>query len=281
MCRLLFRSGGKNEKIYLNRLARNLNGSYNKGMSTSAITRYILKDNDVIMHEPEAPYVLRFRDIPDEDKPREKLLKAGVKNLSIAELMAVVLGVGTSKEDVLAMAKRITKEYGEKALVNESNAATLAEALEIPLTKACQIVASFEMGRRYFAKPTSNVYIRQSKQAYDYLKDMGSMRKEQLRGLYLNSRYQVIHEEVISIGSLTANIVHPREVFQPAIEHGAIAIILAHNHPSGRINPTNADLEITQQLVRAGRLLGIDIVDHLIITATRHVSLMDALASAE
>ena len=247
-------------------------------MANATLTNYKLNDNDVIMHEPETPYVLRFRDIPDEDKPREKLLKAGVKNLSVAELMAVVLGVGTSKEDVLAMAKRITKEYGEKALTNELDPEVLANALEIPLTKASQVVASFEIGRRYFAKQPGAVYIRQSKQAYDYLKDMGNLRKEQLRGLYLNSRYQVIHEEVISIGSLTANIVHPREVFQPAVEHGAIAIILAHNHPSGRINPTHADLEITDQLVKAGQLMGIDIVDHLIITPTRHVSLMQTIS---
>lgn len=247
-------------------------------MTTNTLKRYKLNDNDVIMQEPESRYVLRFRDMPDEDKPREKLLKAGVKNLSVAELMTVVLGVGTQKEDVLAMAKRITREYGEKALLNESNPEVLATALDIPLTKACQVVASFEIGRRYFSKQPGAVYVRQSKQAYEYLKDMGSLRKEQLRGLYLNSRYQVIHEEIISIGSLTANIVHPREVFQPAVEHGAIAIILAHNHPSGRINPTQADLEITQQLVQAGNILGIDIVDHLIITATRHVSLMQAIA---
>jgi len=246
-------------------------------MATQAPTHYLLKDNDVILQEPQSKYVLRFRDMPDEDKPREKLLKAGVKNLSVAELMAVVLGIGTQKEDVLAMAKRITREYGEKALTNETNPEALTTALEIPLTKACQVVASFEIGRRYFAKHPGVVYVRQSKQAYEYLKDMGNLRKEQLRGLYLNSRYQVIHEEVISIGSLTANIVHPREVFQPAVEHGAIAIILAHNHPSGRINPTQADLEITQQLVKAGDILGIDIVDHLIITATRHVSLMQAV----
>lgn len=247
-------------------------------MSTKTPARYKLNDNDLIMADPETPYVLRFRDIPDEDKPREKLLNAGAKNLSVAELMAVVLGVGTSKEDVLAMARRITKEYGEKAITNELDPAVLAASLEIPLTKACQIVASFEMGRRYFSKQPGTVFIRQSKQAYDYLKDMGNLRKEQLRGLYLNSRYQVIHEEVISMGSLTANIVHPREVFQPAVEHGAIAIILAHNHPSGRINPTTADLEITQQLVQAGQILGIDIVDHLIITATRHVSLMQTVS---
>lgn len=247
-------------------------------MSSTSSTAYQIKDNDIIMHEAEAPYVLRFRDIPDEDKPREKLLKAGVKNLSVAELMAVVLGVGTSKEDVLSMAKRVTKEYGEKALMHEYNPETLAAALEIPLTKACQIIASFEIGRRYYAKQQGTVYIRQSKQAYDYLKDMGNLRKEQLRGLYLNSRYQVIHEEIISIGSLTANIVHPREVFQPALEHGAIAVILAHNHPSGRVNPSHADLAITQQLVKAGEILGIDVVDHLIITATRHVSLLQSIS---
>lgn len=246
-------------------------------MTTATPTRYKLNDNDLLMHAPNASYVLRFRDIPNEDKPREKLLKAGVKTLSVAELMAVVLGVGTSKEDVLSMAKRVTREYGEKALVNESNPETLASALEIPLTKACQIIASFEIGRRFYAKQPGAVYIRQSKQAYDYLKEMGNLRKEQLRGLYLNSRYQVIHEEIISIGSLTANIVHPREVFQPALEHGAVAVILAHNHPSGRINPSSADLAITQQLIKAGEIMGIDLVDHLIITATRHVSLMQAV----
>jgi len=245
-------------------------------MTTAAPPRYKLKDNDLIMQEPGSSYVLRFRDIPDEDKPREKLLKSGPHNLSVAELMSIVLGVGTSKEDVLSMARRITREYGEKALLNEVNPELLANALDIPLTKACQVVASFEMGRRYFSKQRGVVYIRQSKQAYDYLKDMGNLRKEQLRGLYLNSRYQVIHEEVISIGSLTANIVHPREVFQPAVEHGAIAVILAHNHPSGRVNPTQADIEVTQQLVKAGTILGIDVVDHLIITETRHVSLMQA-----
>src|SRR6185312_2152732 len=97
----------------------------------------------------------------------------------------------------------------------------------------------------------------------------------QLRGLYLNSRYQVVHEEVISIGTLTSNVVHPREVFQPAIERGAVAIILAHNHPSGRLEPTSADLDITKQLVEAGKVLGIELLDHLIITATKHVSILD------
>ena len=102
------------------------------------------------------------------------------------------------------------------------------------------------------------------------------MKKEQLRGLYLNSRYQVIHEEVISVGSLTSNIVHPREVFQPAIEHGAVAVIIAHNHPSGSLEPTMADHEVTDRLLTAGKLLGIDVLDHLIITDENYVSILPA-----
>lgn len=244
-------------------------------MPKTIVTSYILEDNDRIVSETDERYVLRFRDIPDDQKPREKLLANGIKNLNAAELLSIVLGVGTQKEDVLAMAQRIVKEYGEKAIINEEDPHKLMEALDIPLIKACQVVASFELGRRYFAKQGGRpVFVRNSRQAYEYVKDMGHLRKEQLRGLYLNSRYQLIHDEVISVGSLTANIVHPREVFQPAIERGAIAIILAHNHPSGRLTPTLADSSITEQLISAGKLLGIDIIDHLVVTSTTFRSII-------
>jgi len=225
------------------------------------------------------PYVLRFRDLPEQLRPRERLVEFGPKGLSAAELVAIVLNVGTQKEDVMQMARRIVKEYGEKAIMHETDPKKLATALDISLGKACQIVASFELGRRYFAKATGMpITIRHSRHAYEHLKNMGTLRKEQLRGLYLNSRYQVIHDEIISVGSLTANIVHPREVFQPAIEHGAVAVIIAHNHPSGSVKPTLADTEVTAQLVEAGKLLGIDLIDHLIITQSRYVSLMSTIS---
>lgn len=244
-------------------------------MPSTIVTSYTLQDNDQIVSETDERYVLRFRDIPDDQKPREKMITNGIKNLNAAELLSVILGVGTQKEDVLAMAQRIVKEYGEKAIINEEDPRKLADALDIPLVKACQVIASFELGRRYFAKQGGRpIFVRNSRQAYEYVRDMGHLRKEQLRGLYLNSRYQLIHDEVISVGSLTANIVHPREVFQPAIERGAIAIILAHNHPSGRLTPTLADSSITEQLVSAGKLLGIDIIDHLVITSTAFRSII-------
>jgi DNA repair protein RadC len=244
-------------------------------MSTATQKTYVFEDRDVLLSEATEPqYVLRVRDLPVEEKPREKLLQLGPKALSVSELVAILLGVGTKKEEVLSMARRILKEYGETAIMNETDPAKLSEALNIPLGKACQIVASFELGRRYFANSGGRaVFVRSAHQAFEYLKDMGSGKKEQLRGLYLNSRHEVIHDEVISVGSLTANIVHPREVFQPAVAYGAVAVIIAHNHPSGSLEPTEADLDVTMQLIDAGRLLGIDLLDHLIITETTFISI--------
>lgn len=237
---------------------------------------YRLTDTDIITGEGDVRYVLRVRDLPIEDKPREKMLAFGPSDLSYAELMAILLGVGTRKEEVMAMSSRIVREYGERAMTSEKNPQRMAETLDIPLAKACQIIASFELGRRaYQSKAGKPVFVRTAKQAYEHLKNMGDLQKEQLRGLYLNSRYQVIHEEVISIGSLTANIVHPREVFQPALEYGAVAVIVAHNHPSGNAAPTKDDMRVTDQLVAAGKVLGIELLDHLIVTSDNFISLME------
>lgn len=246
-------------------------------MTQTLLTKpYVLRDNDQFMDETDEPYVLRFRDLPSEEKPREKLMQVGPKNLSVAELMAILLGVGTRKEDVMAMSRRILREYGERTILHESNPNKLAQALDIPVGKACQIIASFEIGRRFYASTGGRpAYVRTLKQAHHYLEGMGESKKEQLRGLYLNSRYEVIHDEVISIGSLTANIVHPREVFQPAVAHGAVAIIIAHNHPSGSVEPTAADLEVTRQLIGAGKMLGIDLLDHIIVASSKFKSIME------
>lgn len=237
---------------------------------------YKFSDTESIMGEDAQRYVLRVKDLPSDEKPREKLVQVGPSNLSMTELVAVLLGVGTKKEEVMSMAGRILKEYGEKAIVNESNPQRLADALQIPLPKACQLVASFEIGRRFYQKKSGKaVFVSTAQQAFDYLKDMGSMSKEQLRGLYLNSRYQVIHEEVISVGSMTSNIVHPREVFQPAIEYGAVAVIIAHNHPSGRLEGTYADQEVTERLMVASKIMGIDLLDHLVIAGDEYKSIIN------
>ncbi len=226
----------------------------------------MLASRDTLVGEHLDSYILRVRDLPEEQKPREKLARLGPNNLNLDELIAVILGVGTKNEEVFAMAKRIAREYGEKALSAETNPAKMVEALHIPQAKACQLIAAFELGRRYFAVSAGRAtFVRDAKQAFDYVQAIGYSSKELLRGLYLNSRYEVVHDELISVGSLTANIVHPREVFRPAIERGAVAVIIAHNHPSGNPEPTPEDIAVTQQLAAAGKLLGIDLLDHLVI----------------
>lgn len=235
---------------------------------------YLQKSEDLVLDSSEKQYVLRLRDLPLEEKPREKLMKYGPTHLSVVELLTIVLNAGTKKEGVLAMSRRLLKEYGESTIINQKDPKKIKETLGIPLVKACQIVACFELGRRYFKVSDGRhpLTIRTATQVYEYLKDMRDLPKEHLRGLYLDSHYQLIHDEVISIGSLTSNIIHPREVFRPALEHSASAIILAHNHPSGVSKPSDADVAITRQIVEAGKILGINVLDHVIITKTKFES---------
>ncbi|MDR3571808.1 MAG: DNA repair protein RadC [Candidatus Pacebacteria bacterium] len=237
---------------------------------------YAIKSADLFLDlsEKGRTYILKFRDLPPDQKPREKMLALGSSALSVSELIAVIIGTGTKKEDVRAMSERILREYGERSLVGNVNAETLSKDLDIPLGKALQIAASAELGRRFFQKNELGIAtVRTSQDAYEYLKDMRDLSKEHLRGLYLNNQHKVIHDEVISIGTIDTNIVHPREVFKPALEYSAVAVILAHNHPSGSLEPSNADIEITKQLVQSGKIMGIQLLDHIIVTKDDYASI--------
>jgi DNA repair protein RadC len=235
---------------------------------------YLQTDGDLMLDNAEKQYVLKMKDLPQEDKPREKLVKYGPAHLSVSELLAVVLGVGTKREGILAMSHRLMKEYGGSDIVCEKSPRKIQTLLGIPLAKACQIVACFELGRRFFESPVARkpVELRTASQVFEYVRDMWNLPKECLRGLYLDTRYQVVHDEVISLGTLTSNIIHPREVFRPALEYSASAVILAHNHPSGIATPSEADIAITRQIIAAGKILGIGILDHLVITKEKFES---------
>lgn len=238
---------------------------------TTYMSLYALEDTAVFVQEIDTesprPYVLHIKDMAPEDKPREKLLKYGPTILSTSELLAIILSTGSKKEDVLAMASRILKEYGERTLASHTNPKQLARDLQVPQMKALQIVACAELGRRFFQKQGGGpAMIRSAQDVYDYLPDMRNLPKEHLRGIYLNAHYRIIHDEVISIGTIDTNLIHPREVFKPALEYGATAVILAHNHPSGITSASGADIEVTRQLVTAGKILGIHLLDHIVIT---------------
>jgi len=221
----------------------------------------------------ERQYIFTIRDLADEDKPRERLIEHGPASLSVTDLLAVVLTTGTTKEDVLTMAGRVMKEYGEKSIASQKNAKTLADDLDIPIGKATQIVACAELGRRFFSHNAMGApTLRTAREVFEYVGDMRSFSKEHLRGIYLNAHYKVIHDEVLSIGTVDTNIIHPREVFKPAIEYSAVAVILVHNHPSGEVTPSANDIAFTKQLVEAGALLGIDLIDHIVVTKDSYAS---------
>lgn len=249
-------------------------GSEDKKENKSKSMPYKL-NSDKFKSNSRTYKIKRVRDMAEGEKPREKMISEGAGALSLAELLAVVLGVGTKKEEVFSMASRLLREYGEKAIASQKDPSAISKELNIPSNKACQIVACFELGRRLFQKkPGGLITIRNAAQAFEYLKEMGSLRKEQFRGLYLNNHYQLVHDEVISIGTIDASLVQAREVFRPALEYGASAIILAHNHPSGILKASRADTEITDQMLAASRILEIELLDHLIIAKDKYQSII-------
>jgi len=230
----------------------------------------------MVSNRTENGYRISLKELPEEKKPREKLIRYGPDVLRIPELVSIILNTGYRDENVLELSQRIIKEYGSKAIASEKNVGRIMETLGIPIVKACQIVACFELGRRFFQEqPGKMPAIRGPEDVFIYLEDMKKLKKEQFRGLYLNARNKVIHDEVISIGTLTANLVHPREVFQPAIEYLACGVIVAHNHPSGDPDPSEDDLEITRKLASVGKTMDIELLDHIIIGSKRYVSLKE------
>lgn len=217
-------------------------------------------------------YKIKLKDLSKEDKPREKLIKYGPGVLKNYELLSIILGKGTKKEDVFSIATKTIEEYGSKAVINETDVKRIQQLLGLGEVHACQIVACFELGRRLFGK-AKEVYIRTPENAFQYLAEMRNLNKEYFRGLYLDVKNKLIHDEIITIGTLTSNLIHPREIFQPAIQYSAVGLILVHNHPSGDPTPSEDDINITKQIIEAGACLEIDVVDHIIIGRNKFVSL--------
>lgn len=228
---------------------------------------YVLDMAPLILDNLGKRYVLTVRDLPPAEKPREKLLAAGPAALSLAELMAIVLAVGTTKEDVLSMSRRLMQEYGEKSVASLRDARKLSDDSGLPLGKAEKVVAAVEIGRRLFLRNSNGAQIvRTARDVFEYAKSVRELPKEHLMGIYLNAHYKVIHDEIISMGTVDMNIVHPREVFKPALEYSAAAVILVHNHPSGETGPSDPDVAVTRQLIEAGKMLGIPLIDHVVVT---------------
>ncbi|MCM8783698.1 MAG: DNA repair protein RadC [Candidatus Omnitrophica bacterium] len=207
-----------------------------------------------------------IHDLPKDERPRERLVKFGEEALSAQELLELILGRGVCGESVAVTAQKLLAQFGSLQKLAEASIEELSSIKGIGLAKACQIKAAFEIGRRLSTQTPAykSKELTSPEKVYRLIKSkLKDYHKEHFYIIALNSRGHLIAE--VSVGSLDASIVHPREVFGEAIKNKAAAVILVHNHPSGDPEPSEEDLEITKRLKEVGKILGIEVVDHIIV----------------
>ncbi len=218
-------------------------------------------------------YRLEMKDVPLHQRPRERLLSHGAESLSNAELICAIVGSGGRNGGVFQLAGKILSEYSLPRLSN----ASVRELNKIPglsNAKACSILSAIELGRRAACEMNveGNTVESPDHIAKLMIPRMRNLKKEFLRGIYLDAKKRMIGNDIISIGCLNTNSVHPREVFSTAVRDSAAGMILVHNHPSGDPSPSDDDVKFTKKLIKSGKLLGIEIVDHVIIGRNGYVS---------
>lgn len=213
----------------------------------------------------------RVRPTPDPRRPREKLAASGPGALTDGELLAVVLKSGVTGRSATRIGRRLARRTPRELAT--WNAARWLRVSGIGLAGAAALTAAFELGRRAHQRDAARPAIRGPEDVRALTGDLAAARKEHFVVLLLNARHELERRETVSIGSLNASIVHPREVFLPAILHSAASVVLVHNHPSGDPEPSDEDLSITRRLVQVGDLVGIGVLDHVIVAEHGVVSL--------
>ena len=215
---------------------------------------------------------MKMSDRQKQDRPREKLLARGAHVLSDFELLQALIGSGNAQADVSKIARetlKLMKQYGADITADHLRSVTGMGA-----AKTTEIIAAIELARRYLIDSEKPV-IDSPEKAIEQLADIRDKKQEYFVCLTLDGAHRLIAKRVITIGTLTASLVHPREVFADAITDRAASIIVAHNHPSGNLQPSQADKDVTERLRSAGSLLGIDLLDHCIVTKSAYCSIVD------
>jgi len=218
------------------------------------------RESGVLMH-----------DVEESERPRERLFELGPGALSDADLVALVFGSGSGGEGVLDVAARVTRSVHLRRL-HQTAVEDLLAIKGMGPARAAQLLAAAEIGRRLWPDADPIPLVRGPETIFELTADIRRSNREHFVGFYLNSRNQVLRREIISIGSLNASIVHPREVFIPALAVSAASLILAHNHPSGDPSPSEEDLAITRRIAESGRLLGIELLDHVVVAREAYTS---------
>lgn len=230
---------------------------------------------------------LKMRDLPPAERPREKLYFSGPAALSAEELLAVVLGSGGRGQSVLALARDLLGAIGGLPGLIDVDVHELCQLRGVGMSLACRLIAALALGRRALERPLSGRRrLSTPRQVYQHLmRRTRGLPKEIFIAIYVDGRNRCLREEVVSEGTLDASLVHPREVFRPAIKASASGVIVAHNHPSGDPTPSPEDFEVSERLLHCGRLLGIRFIDHVIVGWRRFVSfreqgLLDGIGAA-
>lgn len=215
----------------------------------------------------------RIQDIPKEERPRERFASGGPGALSSAELIAILLGSGTQERSAIELATSLLADFGSLENLAEATLQELLSVKGIKMAKAVKLMAAFSIGKRVNQGACDKIYIDSPEKAFAQISQ--AIQQEKIEVLYIllrDTRRALIHKEAIGRGILNEVIMHPREVFHSAIRHRAHSVIIGHNHPSGDPSPSHSDVEMTQRLRSAGKLVGIPMIDHLIIGRDRYFS---------
>lgn len=221
---------------------------------------------------------VRIKDIETQDRPRERLINNGVESLSNEELIAILLKTGNKDNSAKELANILIKELDGIKHLNNINYEKLKSIKGIGPAKACELLASIELGKRINREITSinNIILNKTSKVYEYYKDiLGDKQQEYFYCVYLDNKKRVIKDKLLFIGTLNYSVVHPREVFKNAYLLSASSIICVHNHPTGNTLPSKPDLELTKRLVEVGNLLGIKVIDHIIVGKFNYYSFLE------
>lgn len=214
----------------------------------------------------------RIADMAKFERPREKLMRYGAQRLTLIELLAILLRTGTRKSGVLTLAEEVHRLCGGN--LQTLTAEKLSKISGIGSVKICEILSCVEIGRR-LQENHNTMQLLTPESVWHMVSDIRDKKKEHFVALYLDSRNVFLHKEIVSIGILNSSIVHPREAFEPALRVTAAAVIFAHNHPSHTLEPSDADIKITDRLIKVGELLGIPVLDHIIVTNKSFMSMKE------
>lgn len=221
--------------------------------------------------------IILIKDIPNNERPRERLIKYGVESLSNEELLSIIISSGTKDKSCKEISLEILKYFEDVSNMKNANISNLSSINGIGLSKACNILASIELGKRvYFKRGDTSIKCNNSLKIYEYIKDeFIDKKQEYFYALYFDNKQRLIDKRLLFIGTINKSLVHPREVFKYAYLYSASSIAIVHNHPSGDVNPSKEDIEITEALYELGRLNKIPLVDHIIVGNNSYYSFND------